>query len=96
MIVEQRFERATGGFRLCEHRQSGLNVFNDRLPGLVASLIQRQMFNRTQGSTPTVCPSDDPSFVSRGLHTKNQTTNLGVPKLIGAIPGLCREDDALG
>jgi len=40
MLVEQRFERATGGLGLCERRQSGLNVFSYGLPGLVAGLIK--------------------------------------------------------
>ncbi|WP_295557795.1 hypothetical protein [uncultured Stenotrophomonas sp.] len=63
VIVEERFESATGRLRLRKRRQSGLNVLSDRLPGLVAGLIQRQMLNRTQGSTLTVRPGHDPSLV---------------------------------
>jgi len=33
---------------------------------------------------------------ARGMHTKNQTTNLGVPERIGAISGLSCENNALG
>lgn len=96
MIVEQRFERATSGLGLCERRQSGLNVFSDCLASLIASLIKSQMLDRTQGAALPVRPGDDPSFVTGGLHAKNQTTNLSIPELVGAISGLRRKNDAFG
>lgn len=40
-------------------------------------------------------PGDDPCLMPGGLHAKNKAANLGVPKLIGAIPGFCCKNDAL-
>lgn len=95
MIIQKRFERATSGLGLCKRRQSGLNVLSDGLPGLVASLIKRQVFDRPQGAALSMRLGHDPSFVSRGLHSKNQTTNLSVSKLVRAIPGFCSKNNAL-
>lgn len=95
MIVEEDFESAAGGLRLRERGQPGLNVFSHGLPGLIPGLVERQMFNRPQRTTLTVCPGHDPSLVPRWLHAKDQTTNLSVPELIGAISGLRRENNAL-
>lgn len=87
MIIEQRLERATFGLGLRERRQSRLNVLSNGLTGLVAGLVECQMFERPQCATFSVRPGDDPCLVSRGLHAKNQTTNLGVPELIGGDLG---------
>lgn len=96
MIVEQSFECAASGLGLCERGQSRLNVLSNGLPSLFPGLIKRQVFDRTQGSTLTVRPGHDPCLMPGGLHAKNQTTNLSVPELIGAILGFSRENDAFG
>ena len=63
-------------------------------PGLVPSLVERQMFDRPQRTTLTVRPGDDPRFVPGGLYSEDQTANLSVPELIRAILRLSRENDA--
>lgn len=65
-----------------------MNVFSYRLPGLIPGLVKRQVLDRTQCTALTVRPGHDPSFMPRGLHAKNQTTNLSIPELIGTISGL--------
>ncbi len=56
--------------------------------GMVPGLVERQMFDRPQRTTLTMRPGHDPRFVPGGLHAKNQTANLSVPELIGALSGL--------
>lgn len=55
-----------------------------------------KMLDRPQRTTLTVRPGHDPCLMTRGLHAKNQTTNLSVLELAGAISRFSCDNNAFG
>ena len=73
-----------------------MNALSYSLARLLPGLVERQVLNRTHRTTPTVRLGHDPRYVSRGLHSKDKTTNLSLPELVRTISELSCENNAFG
>ena len=81
---------------LCDAGQPNLDVLRDDPASDVSGSVKGQVPSRPQRTTLPVLQGDDPRFMPTGLYPKQQTADLRVPELVGALLGLGGSDSALG